>query len=409
MKVWLVNPFDPLPGDPEQAGRYATLAKLLVSRGHEVTWWTSDFSHRFKRPIDQSAVMTTCKQNGIRVKFLHGISYQANVSVRRLLNHAQLAANFQSQAKAEAAISKPGTIVASVPPPSLAAAAVNLAHEVGAKSIIDVQDLWPETFERLAPTWARPVARMAFSPIARQARMAYSHADVIVGVADQYVNHAVTIGRSHAQTATIPIGIDLEEFDRAVQAGKTDEFTKPPGEKWLIYSGSLSRSYDWQTVIYAFANIQKVHPETRLFLTGRGELSAKAEALIAALCPERARLIGFMDFPRWAYLLSQCDIGFNASFPEAMIYLPNKLFYYLAAGLAVLNTIPGQCSRILAKKGVGIDYAAASTEQCAAAVTSLIGDTSLLLQTRTRARDVASVELNRASLYQGFVALIAAR
>ncbi|NJL26914.1 MAG: excinuclease ABC subunit C [Thermoanaerobaculia bacterium] len=41
---------------------------------------------------------------------------------------------------------------------------------------------------------------------------------------------------------------------------------------------------------------------------------------------------GFMDFPQWAYMVSQADIGFNASFPQAMIFLPNKIFYYLAAG-----------------------------------------------------------------------------
>ena len=29
MKVWLVNPFDPLPGEQEQLGRYAHLADAL--------------------------------------------------------------------------------------------------------------------------------------------------------------------------------------------------------------------------------------------------------------------------------------------------------------------------------------------------------------------------------------------
>ena len=36
MKVWLVNPFDPLPGEQEQLGRYGHLALALRDAGHEV-------------------------------------------------------------------------------------------------------------------------------------------------------------------------------------------------------------------------------------------------------------------------------------------------------------------------------------------------------------------------------------
>ena len=94
MRVWLVNPFDPLPGDPEQEGRYGTLARMLVDSGHEVTWWTSQFSHRFKKPVDRQVIESTCSQLGLKVNFIPAPPYTKNVSLARLWNHFLLARRF---------------------------------------------------------------------------------------------------------------------------------------------------------------------------------------------------------------------------------------------------------------------------------------------------------------------------
>jgi hypothetical protein len=66
--VWLVNPFDPIPGEEEQLRRYAYLAASLREAGHRVVWWSSDFSHRFKRPVDKTAVERAAKALGIVVR-----------------------------------------------------------------------------------------------------------------------------------------------------------------------------------------------------------------------------------------------------------------------------------------------------------------------------------------------------
>ena len=45
MNVWLVNPFDLLPGEQARIGRYAFFAKMFGEAGHTVTWWVSAFHH----------------------------------------------------------------------------------------------------------------------------------------------------------------------------------------------------------------------------------------------------------------------------------------------------------------------------------------------------------------------------
>ncbi|MCF7955126.1 MAG: glycosyltransferase family 4 protein [Phycisphaerae bacterium] len=405
MNIWLVNPFDPLPGDPEQEGRYATLAGLLLNRGHKVVWWTSSFSHRFKKPVDQSKLTRVCNEIGMDVKFIESPQYTKNVSIKRLWNHYLLSKRFASMA-ANVTL-KPDVVLASAPPPMLARNAVKIASQFQAKSIVDIQDLWPETFYRLAPAPVRASLSMALSPWQKASTAAYCNADVVAGVADEYVNRALELGATPKSTATIPLGIDLASFNKAAAEGYTSEFTKPEGEIWFAYTGSLNRSYDCITLTKAFLQAKEnLKCPAKLFITGRGEYTEEIKKNIDDCGTKDVVLTGFVDFPQWAYLLKQCDVGFNASFPEAMIYLPNKIFYYFAAGLAVLNTIPGQCSNIVSGSKSGLDYQAGNTQSCIEAIEKVASNADILAEMKYNSHQQAVTIYDRNILYSKFVDLI---
>lgn len=405
MIIWLVNPFDPLPGDPEQEGRYATLARFLVAKGHDVTWWTSSFSHRFKRPVEQQPITAKCKAIGVDVRFLSVPPYQRNVGIKRLWNHWVLANRFRRAAQAEPVT--PNVLIASSPPPMLAHRAAGFAKQCGAKVIIDIQDLWPETFVRAVPKLLRPFSSVALAPWYKAARQAYKAADGIVGVADLYVTQASKSGRSPTVTTTIPLGVDLTTFDTAVTKGRCEELTKPRGHIWFIYAGSLNRSYDCLTLVHAFAKTHNtLNVPVRLFITSRGELLGTIEQTIRKQNLTCITLTGFLDFHRWAYLLSQCDVGFNPGFPEAMICLPNKVFYYFAASLAVLNAIPGQCSQIVRQGHCGLDYKAGDVNSCAELIQQIVRDRQELVTMQRNSRHLAQTCYDRQLLYPQYVSVI---
>jgi len=404
MNVWIVNPFDPLPGDPEQEGRYAALARQLAARGHGVTWWTSAFSHRFKRPVDQGAIVAACRPLGVEVRFLAGPPYERNVSLARLMNHRRLVREFAARTPRESR--PPDVAVASAPPPALAREAVRLAHARGGKAVVDVQDLWPETFRRVLPL-PGPLADAALRPWRRAARQAYAEADALVGVADAYVARAVELGGAKPAAETIPLGVDVEAFDRAAAAGRCDRFAKPTGEFWLAYSGSLTRSYDCLTVLEAAALLrQRAGRPWRLLVTGRGELEPLAARFIRERGLAGAELAGFLPRESYAYLLSQCDAAINSAAPEALIYLPNKIFHYMAAGAAVLNGIAGQASRIVREAGCGIDFEAGRPDSLAAAAARLMDDPGACRAMGRAARRLAETQFDRRILYRRFVEII---
>jgi glycosyltransferase involved in cell wall biosynthesis len=405
MLIWIVNPFDPLPGDPEQEGRYATLARLLATRGHRVTWWTSSFSHRFKRPLDQEAIRTACRAAGIDPVFMPAPAYSRNVSLRRLGSHAVLARNFRAAVARRP--EQPDVVVASTPPPALAWAAIQAGRKRGARTILDVQDLWPDNFAGLAPRPLRVLIGPALWALRRKLHHAAAACNLVVGVADAYAEYALRAGGCHKPTATIPLGIDVAQFDAAVAAGRCPQFAKPAGEVWLASSGSLTPAYDFMTVLRAAARIQpRFGNQVRFFLTSRGEQARDAEQFIQENRLSNVTMTGFLPFPTWAYLLSQCDAGFNACLPYAMIFLPNKIFYYLAAGLAVLNTVAGQCSRIVREGGCGLDYTAGDVDDCVAAIERILADAAARCAMGRAARRLAETTYDRAVLFPHYAELI---
>jgi glycosyltransferase involved in cell wall biosynthesis len=405
MLIWIVNPFDPLPGDPEQEGRYAALARLLVARGHRVRWWTSSFSHRFKRAVDQGVIAQACRASCIEVEFTPVPPYFRNVGLRRVWSNGVLARRFREAARRS--LQKPDVIVASSPPPMLAAVAVDVARQFNAKSVVDVQDLWPDAFTSLAPRALRPLFRPIIWSLRGNVRRAARGCDAIVGVADAYVQSSFRETDGTKRTATIPLGVDLAAFDAAAANGRCERFTKPAGEVWLAYTGSLNRNYDFPTILHAAAKIgARLGTGLRFFITSRGELAQQAQAYVHERGLSNVSLTGFLEFETWAYLLSQCDAGFNASFPEVMIFLPNKIFYYLAAGAAVLNTIPGQCSQIVRDATCGLDYTAGDVDSCAAAIERIVRDTTDRQAMQTAARRLAETTYDRAILFPKYVELI---
>ena len=340
------------------------------------------------------------------MRFLPAPPYSRNVSIARLRNHRALARGFAELAPKEAR--RPDVVLASAPPPFLARQAGRFARSVEAGFVVDVQDAWPETFLRLAPGPLRGLFRCLLSPWYRAGNEAYAAADAIVGVADEYVRQAAARSGRSQTTATVPLGVDLAGFDRAAKAGAGPDRTKPDGHVWLIYSGSLNRSYDCLTILRAFAHLRgrEDFDRLRLFVTGQGELAEEAGRIVAAEGLANVTLAGFMDFPAWAALMSRCDVGFNASFPEAMIYLPNKIFWYMAAGLAVLNTIPGQCSRIVEEGGIGLDYRAGDAADCARAIATLLDDPATRERMGRQSRQLAETKYDRAILLPEFAALL---
>ena len=275
MTVWIENPFDNLPA------------------GHDVTLWTSDFSHAKKAPRILSKI-----EAPFRLKLIKTPPYSGNVSFRRIASHRAYAANWLADARAEAKESgKPDIIIISMPPLSTADAALTMKKEFGAKIVVDVMDAWPETFERLFPAPLKFLSAIALLPLRRAAKRAYRGANLVTGVCDAYGDIARANGAR--EYARFYHGIDTSK-------------------------------------------------------AGAGEREAEWKAL-AAHSP-RIRFHGYLSGDELDKLLDSASIGIIPLSDNTFVGLPYKLGDYAAHNLRMVTSLRGECAAILEKHSAGAVY-----------------------------------------------------
>ena len=79
MTVWIVNPFDNLPPEGYRPQRYWLMSRAFAEAGHQVTYWTSDFSHAHKAPRQLEQPVAT---GGFRLVLAPTKPYRANICLR---------------------------------------------------------------------------------------------------------------------------------------------------------------------------------------------------------------------------------------------------------------------------------------------------------------------------------------
>jgi len=335
MTVWIENPFDNLPAEGFRPQRYWLMAEAFAKAGHDVTLWTSDFSHAKKAPRILSKV-----EAPFRLKLIKTPPYSGNVSFKRIASHRAYAANWLADARAEAKESgKPDIIIISMPPLSTADAALAMKKEFGAKIVVDVMDAWPETFERIFPAPLKFLSAIALLPLRRAAKRAYRGADLVTGVCDAYGDIARANGAR--EYARFYHGIDTSKARGA-------NTQRPPLS--FVYAGNFGRGYDLSAAIKAILE----NENATLDIAGAGEREAEWRAL-AAHSP-RIRFHGYLSGDELDKLLDSASIGVIPLSDNTFVGLPYKLGDYAAHNLRMVTSLRGECAAILEKHSAGAVY-----------------------------------------------------
>ena len=161
MEIWIVTVGEPLPNrsmlsktsvlpKTSVGGRLfrsGVLAEKLASRGHQVTWWTSNFDH-FTKQFHQASNNRDELLNAYRLILIPGPAYQSNIGIRRLINHLIVALRFGARIKR---MKRPDLILCSYPTIELSWISTRFAEKEQIPCVIDIRDLWPDIFVQIAP------------------------------------------------------------------------------------------------------------------------------------------------------------------------------------------------------------------------------------------------------------------
>ena len=398
MKIWIVNPFDPIPGESFRPGRYAFIAKMLSEKNHKVTWWTSNFFHVTKQYRCSGADSLKINTN-LTVKMISTPSYRNNVSFARLYNHYIYGKRFEYEAIRVNSSNKPDVILASLPPIDSAAAAIRVSKKLGSKVIIDIQDLWPEIYLFPFPDYTKPVIRLMLNRLFKKTDSIYNNADALIAVSNTYLNRGLQVCKNPKPGLVLHLGIDLKFFDSEIMT-KNFSPTKKNKEIWITYIGTLGKTYDLDTILKAAHHFSLYRGNKIMFIiAGDGPDFNRLKNKSIKQGLKNIIFTGLLGFSELVYLLKQSDIGLNAFSENALQTFPNKVFDYFAARIPIINSIPGELQKVLDENQAGLYYKAGDMSSLVEAIEFILNNEQRRKEMSINARRLAEQNYDRNKIY----------
>lgn len=385
MNIWIVNPYGTLPGEGWREYRSHMLAHALIERGHEVTWFISDFMHRSKTYRASTGHVV----NGISIVPIHASAYARNISFKRIAYERSFGASFFAQAQQ---LNPPDTVVIADPSLFYSAPVLQYCKMVGSKLVLDVLDLWPELFAVVLPERLRWLERVAFAPLyARRARLVAA-ADGVAAVTGDYLETVCPITKYPGKLRQVAyLGVDLREFQRppnnAEMVAELAAFRQ--GARMVVtYAGTLGDAYDMDSLGGAVESCARLGLPIRFVVAGDGPKRELFQGL-ATRWPTTLRFMGVVPAQELATLYSQSDVGLMSYVAGSTVSMPVKFFDYLAGGLAVVNSLGREAGAFVSRHQAGLNYTPQNLDSLMQALQTLAGNETLLRSCKARALALA--------------------
>jgi len=405
--VWLVSPSGSIPGENWRPHRYSIAGKLLSEAGYNVTWWTASFSHHTKRQRCDT-FNSILDGPGFTINLIPVGGYRRHIGLARLFFLVRFAVRFYWMARE--ATSPPFAIIVASPPPGTDFSAFLLARRFQAKLIVDVIDLWPELFMAFVSRSLAWVARALFFPLYAARRWVLSRAAAVTSVCDTYLSKVGLNGDSRRATRSIYWGSD-PRLNRLATPMPADRVSvvgrrKRAEELWIVYAGTLGNNYDLATVLDAAALLKAEQRPVLILLAGQGPQSSMIKhRLEADHLNEGVLFLGMLTHEQLSSLYADCDAGLCPYIRGSTVAMPIKFYDYIASGLPVINSLPGELRELIETCEVGLQYEAGDAESLRRALVRLAENGERRATMARKAREMAA-RFHPDHEYQKFLQLL---
>ena len=379
MNIWINTAFDSLPREEGRPLRYRLLAQVLVRCGHTVTLWSSDWYHIKK---ENRGLPLVYNQDGVEVRLVPTLPYRTNIGWSRWKSHARYArdwAKLAAEAVERGELQKPDCLLLAMPPLGVFQIAEQVAKPWGTRLIMDVQDLWPETFHRLLPRGLRLFGRFLFYYFHRQAKYAYQRAAAVAAVSESYQE---VINRKDLRV--FPLGMQLP-----------DASPRPSCEGnllRLVYIGNLGSLYAIDVLLKGVLKLVEKGVALTLDVAGDGP----CRALVEAYARKTPAIVfhGYLSETALDRLLRSRDVGVVPMRQSSGVAIPNKVVDYAMYGLCILNGLAGKTQELVEAYDAGVFYHVDAVDSLMAAIECLIKNPEAVATKGNHARQMAEAHFD---------------
>ena len=388
--IWLINPYGPIPGEGWRDYRFTMLGEALAARGHNVVWWTSSFAHHFKKQRCTSWEDRTITERFI-LRLVPSPAYQKNVGLKRVWRDLVYGWRTYRRGLRE---QRPDLVFFSESPLTFGFAGYRLGRKLGAKMIFDQMDLWPEIIERALPASALFFCRPLLAAVYRFRRLSYERLHGSCALATPYLQmmHQIAPDLRNRPSCVAYNGIDVLNFRNLMKRASSAESQplKLPGQIWAIFAGSLGETYDIRTILKASGLLRERGAKIIILIAGDGPLRDDVAKYASNSTGSQIIYFGKLNQEQLAGVYSRCDIGLCAYSAGSNVEMPDKIYDYTAAGLAVLNSLTGEVSQFVQENQIGLQYQAGNVDDLVSQLMRLDSNRLQLDACRARAHNLGA-------------------
>jgi glycosyltransferase involved in cell wall biosynthesis len=409
MNIWLVQTGEIIPrNEGDRMMRTGYLAKELLRRGHTVTWWTGAYEHQSKSYINEGKTKEKLN-SGLNLRYLNSVPYKRNISLKRIVSHLSVAADFKKRAQQEK--HKPDIVVSALPEHNLAYQALRFGVKNNIPVIVDVRDYWPDFIVRVFKNkFLKAMARLVLVRDFRRANYVFKNADVLVSMMQSMLKWAQDkVNRCSAPDDTVfYIGSKrLKSSDnRNVKSVLTKIEEQIRGKFVVLYLGTFTKIHNPAPLIKAARLINDntdLEENIHFVLAGKGNY----EEYIRQLAGDTPNIhfTGWLEQKDIARVLELSDIGVIPIKSE-FGFFPNKAFGYFSGGLPVLSSTIGEFHEFIHKHKVGKSFDYDDTEKLAQEIRYFYELPEVLNSYSDNVRDIFRKSFDSAIVYSNYSDLV---
>jgi glycosyltransferase involved in cell wall biosynthesis len=343
MKIWLINQYN-MPPDYGHLNRHFNFGKYLKRMGHEPTVFVGSFLHNTKiQMITDNSIVKRYDNAEYPYYFVKTCDYSSS-KFKRIYAMYEFYTNFF---KAIKSFEKPDAILGSSAHPLAAIAAIKLGKKYGCQSIVEIRDLWPESFLAYGLISSKnPMLKLLYAG----EKWIYKKADKLVFTMEGGRDYIIEQGWDNNQGGPIDInkvyhvnnGVDLEIFNYNREHHQIeDEDLNNSTIFKVIYAGSIRLVNNVKSIVDAAIEIKNLGvQDIKFIIYGDGSDKVPLEKYCIENGIDNVVFKGFINKKYIPYILSKSDLNiihFEQNKIKRYGASLNKMFEYFASGKPTLS------------------------------------------------------------------------
>lgn len=404
MKVWITQTSEPYPFEEGvRKWRTGILADYLVSLGHEVIWWGCNFTHQKKKLLYPGYKEVAVSKN-YRLKLLRGFSYKRNVSLIRYLCYKRVAFQFKQYSLDEEV---PDLLIGNLPSYDIAYEAVKYAVRRNIPIIVDARDPFPDAYLKVIPKLFGRLAALILALDRAKVKFVLKNSDSIVSLSEQMMLWAQSyLGRTeprHVDDKIFYVGYKKTNTDMSkVSTELIDVMQTLYGKFIATFIGIFGKSINFDAIVQC-AKILKENGvfNVQIVLGGAGDNYDLVKRRVAGM--NNVTILGWVNADEVKYVMEGSHAGLAPYNKNSHQTLPNKIFEYMAYGLPVISTLPGEVCDILKENNCGYGISSNPGRELAIAIADLANDKTKWEVMSQNSRELHSSKFDADKIYGEYV------